>query len=43
MYYLTLLLPKATSLLGKAGFRVHVVAELDERLVLVDAELTHLK
>ncbi len=39
MYYLTFLLPEATSLLESAGFRVHVAAELGERLVLVDAEL----
>jgi len=39
MYYLTFLLPDATSLLESAGFRVHVVAEIGERLVLVDAEL----
>ena len=39
MYYLTFLLPEASSLLENAGFRVNVVAELAERLVLVDAEL----
>ena len=39
MYYLTFLLPEATILLEHAGFRVNVVAEIGERLVLVDAEL----
>ena len=39
MYYLTFLLPEATSLLENAGFRVNVVAELDERIILVDAAL----
>ena len=39
MYYLTFLLPEATSLLENAGFEVHVVDQTSEGLVLVDAFL----